>query len=81
MPGFQNKINEKIVLNHEEIKPAMKLNGNKGTEFHINGVLECLYLKNNEKCRIFVGPVTSSVFVDNCQDCEIVVMAHQVKLN
>lgn len=33
-------------------------------------MFDCVYIKNNKNCKIFIGPVKSSVFIDNCVNCE-----------
>jgi hypothetical protein len=43
-----------------------KIINNKDSLININSNLETVYIYNNKGCEINIGPVRSSVFIENC---------------
>lgn len=42
---------------------------------------DILFLKHLKNCRIFAGPTQSTVFIDNCSNCEIEISCHQLRIH
>ena len=45
------------------------------------GALLTLHINKLENCKVFCGPVSSSVFVENCKDCTFVLACQQLRVH
>ena len=45
------------------------------------GALLTLHVNKLQNCKIFCGPVSSSVFIDNCKDCVFVLACQQLRVH
>jgi hypothetical protein len=44
-------------------------------------VIGAAYLKNLKNCKVFLGPVKSSIFIQNCIDCVFALASKQIRLH
>ncbi|KAH9398272.1 hypothetical protein TYRP_018919 [Tyrophagus putrescentiae] len=47
----------------------------------LQGAPSALRLINLRQCRIFSGPVSGSVFISNCQRCQMQIAGHQLRIH
>lgn len=64
-----------------EMTATYKLDTLDKCEVHLDSLFDALYIKNIKNSKINIGPVKSSVFVDNCENCELQIMGHQIRIH
>lgn len=80
--GFRNKTNEQLMLSGEEIyKQDVIVSDLTQCTLRLFGNPSTLHMSNLKDCVILSGPVTTSVFVENCQNCVISVACQQLRLH
>lgn len=80
--GFKNKINEKLVLKGEEVnKKDVELHNLDGCILRCYGNPSTLHLSNVKNTTILCGPVSTSIFTENCNDCTFVIACQQLRLH
>ncbi|XP_075224904.1 tubulin-binding cofactor C [Lycorma delicatula] len=80
--GFYNRSGEFLKLNASDVD---------GKDVEISLLHDCtvvlfgtpstLHVTNTDKCKIFSGPVSTSVFVENCNDCTLVFPCQQLRVH
>ncbi|XP_047507495.1 tubulin-specific chaperone C isoform X2 [Pieris napi] len=80
--GYDSKENEVLSIGNEELyQRDVALRNLKNCTVVLCGVMATLHLTNLESCIILSGPVTSSVFVDKCNNCTIVTACQQLRMH
>ncbi|XP_065908728.1 tubulin-specific chaperone C-like isoform X2 [Dysidea avara] len=78
--GIFSKRDEICVMKESEINAQdIVVNELTGCEVKLFGSPSTLHITNCVDCKIFSGPVCSSVFVDNCKSCIFVVACQQLR--
>lgn len=80
--GFNSRKNEILSLGENEIfQRDVSLRDLKNCIIGFKGVLGTLHMSHLENCVILCGPVSTSVFVENCMNCKIVVACQQLRMH
>lgn len=78
--GFSNKQDEKLSMLASEINGYdVILDSLSRCDVKLFGSPLTLHINNCSECKIFSGPVCSSVFVDNCRNCTFIVACQQLR--
>lgn len=76
------KVDEKLVLDAENVnKNDVLLSDLTRCTVKIYGTPNTLHMVSLVQCTILIGPVTTSVFVDDCRDCEFAFACQQLRLH
>lgn len=78
--GFANEENKNLSLSHDEIalKDAVFRNL-RNCQLSIEGGASTIHFVSLADCRILCGPVSTSVFVEDCQNCKFVIACQQLR--
>jgi len=80
--GFADKEDEELFLKESDLEGKdVVLTNLKRCRVKLTGALGTLHMTNLTSCEIFVGPVSTSVFVDKCIDCTFVFACQQVRIH
>ncbi|KAG7325016.1 hypothetical protein KOW79_011332 [Hemibagrus wyckioides] len=78
--GFSNVQNEILIKHSEEIQQRdVLLSHLTNCKVRLYGSPSTLHIKNVRGCQILCGPVSSSVFVDECKDSTLVLACQQLR--
>ncbi|OXU28387.1 hypothetical protein TSAR_002241 [Trichomalopsis sarcophagae] len=76
------KVGEKIVLDAENVnKNDVLLSDLTRCTVRIYGTPNTLHMVSLVQCTVLIGPVTTSVFVDDCRDCDFAFACQQLRLH
>lgn len=70
--SISNKSNETFHLERNTLE---------GSVFKASDFLSTLHLFHLKNCKVFSGPITGSVLLENCEDCLFVIASQQVTKN
>ena len=77
-----NKVDEKLTLDAENVnKNDVLLSDLTRCTVKIYGTPNTLHMVSLIQCTILIGPVTTSVFVDDCRDCHFAFACQQLRLH
>lgn len=80
--GFDSKDGKVLLLGNDDLfQRDVALRNLKNCTIGLRGVMGTLHLTNLDNCIVLSGPVTSSVFVDKCTNCKIVVACQQLRMH
>ncbi|CAH9075874.1 unnamed protein product [Cuscuta epithymum] len=84
-PGFQDKENEVLTMDFrrteaEKIGEFM-LSDLRGCEVRLLGCVRALFVHKLANCRVYVGPVTASVLIEEVKNCIFVLASHQIRIH
>lgn len=80
--GFVGKKNEILTMNSDEIlKKDIELSKLENCTIRLYGNPSTLHITDIKNCKIFSGPVSTSVFVENCDDCIFVFPCQQLRVH
>lgn len=80
--GFDSKENVVLALENDELfQRDVTLRNLTNCTISLKGVLGTLHMTDLNNCIILSGPVTSSVFLDKCTNCKIVVACQQLRMH
>ncbi|XKL66884.1 hypothetical protein PGB90_010304 [Kerria lacca] len=80
--GFFEKENENLKLNHNEVfKKDVVFRNLKNCQLLIEGGANTIHFVSLKDSRILCGPVSTSVFVENCTNCTFVVACQQLRIH
>ncbi|XP_046663545.1 tubulin-specific chaperone C [Homalodisca vitripennis] len=80
--GFSNEIDKTLKLDSEEItKKDIELTGLENCTVLLFGNPITVHISNVSRCKILCGPVSTSVFVENCKDSDLVVACQQLRIH
>lgn len=80
--GFDSKSDEVLNLSSEELyQRDVSLRDLKNCTITLRSVLGTLHMSNLQDCIILCGPVSTSVFVEKCVNCKIVVACQQLRMH
>lgn len=80
--GFFNKEGEELFLTHDKVfKKDVVFRNLKNCKLDIKGGATTIHFVALSDCRVLCGPVSTSVFVENCQNCTFVVACQQLRIH
>ncbi|XP_066254007.1 tubulin-specific chaperone C [Euwallacea similis] len=80
--GFYKRHNETLLLTREEIaKKDVSLERLSSCRVYLKGYPSTLHLNHLTDCQIFSGPVSTSIFAENCNNCTLVIACQQLRLH
>lgn len=80
--GFKNKIDESLILESEEVyKKDVEIQNIDHCTIRCYGNPSTLHLSNIKNSVILCGPVSTSIFIENCIDCTFVIACQQLRLH
>jgi tubulin-specific chaperone C len=80
--GFADKEDEELLLKDGDIEGKdVVLTNLKRCRVRLLGAPSTLHMTSLTSCEIFVGPVSTSVFMDKCVDCTFVFACQQVRIH
>lgn len=78
--GFSGKKKQTLELQAEEVDHKdVTLARLRSCVVRIFGCPSTVHMTDLQSCVVFTGPVCTSVFVDTCKDCKLVVMCQQLR--
>lgn len=76
------KVDEKLLLDAENVnKNDVLLSDLTRCTVRIYGTPNTLHMVRLVQCTVLIGPVTTSVFVDDCRDCDFAFACQQLRLH
>lgn len=80
--GFKDRSNEVLTLNTEELlKKDVTAQNLSNCTVRFYGNPSTLHLSNLQNTLVLCGPVSTSVFAENCQNCTFVIACQQLRLH
>lgn len=80
--GFYDKKNETLELCNEDVhKKHVSISNIENCVIQIKGNASTVHMNNVRKSRVCVGPVSNSVFIDNCSDSQLFLACHQLRMH
>lgn len=78
-PGFCNRENE--VLSKELNNGEFVISDLNSCEVRLKGCFRALFVHKLKNCRIYSGPVSGSVLIEEAEDCIFVLASHQIRIH
>ncbi|KAG6546887.1 hypothetical protein Mapa_011503 [Marchantia paleacea] len=78
---IQGKENMVFVRDADVLGAELTLSNLNKCRVYLRGRLTTLYIHSLRNCRIFVGPVTGSVFIENVENSTLVLASHQIRIH
>jgi len=80
--GFENRTNETLVMESNKIlKKDVTIRNLEGCVVKLFGSPSTLHMSHLSNCVIFSGPVSTSIFAENCTNCRLVIACQQLRLH
>ncbi|KAJ9594417.1 hypothetical protein L9F63_014142 [Diploptera punctata] len=80
--GFSGKTGETLSLSHDVIcKKDVVLTNLSGCTIKLTGSSSTLHMTSLRNCTIMSGPVATSVFIDDCADCNFILACQQLRVH
>uniref|UniRef100_A0A1B6GXB1 C-CAP/cofactor C-like domain-containing protein n=1 Tax=Cuerna arida TaxID=1464854 RepID=A0A1B6GXB1_9HEMI len=80
--GFSNEKDKTLKLDSEEItKKDIELSGLENCTVLLFGNPITVQISNVSRCKILCGPVSTSVLVEDCKDCDLVLACQQLRIH
>ncbi|KAF2885065.1 hypothetical protein ILUMI_21120 [Ignelater luminosus] len=80
--GYENKINETLVLENSKVfKKDVTLKDLECCVIKIYGTPSTIHMNHLKNCLILSGPVSTSIFAENCTNCKLVIACQQLRLH
>lgn len=80
--GFKNQSSAVLNLNGDSLfKKDISLQNLEKCIVKLNGAPNTLHMNALQNCIIFCGPVSTSIFVENCKNCKLVIACQQLRLH
>lgn len=81
-PGFRNKFGEVLVGEFSETEVGeFTVSDLDSCEVRIIGCVRALFVHRLKDCRVYVGPVTGSVLIDEVEGCVFAMASHQIRIH
>ncbi|GLT33742.1 hypothetical protein SLA2020_083060 [Shorea laevis] len=81
-PGFRNKANE---IFEKKFRGSdigeFTLSDLDSCEVRLSGCFNALFINRLKNCKIYSGPVTGSVLIEDVEDCIFVLASHQIRIH
>ncbi|XP_045479618.1 tubulin-specific chaperone C isoform X2 [Harmonia axyridis] len=80
--GFSNRSNEVLCLKESDIhKKNIDVSNSSNCTVKILGSPSTLHLNTLKSCTVLCGPVSTSIFASNCENCTLVIACQQFRLH
>ncbi|KAG5893348.1 hypothetical protein JTB14_000114 [Gonioctena quinquepunctata] len=80
--GLFNKTNETLIMTNLEIfQRDITIERLENCEVFLKGSPSTLHLDKLKGCKVFSGPVSTSIFAENCENCTLVIACQQLRLH
>lgn len=80
--GFYDKSDQVLRLDRAEIlKKDVSMEKLTNCKVYLQGIPSTLHLNHLKNCQIFSGPVSTSIFAENCHNCTFVIACQQLRLH
>lgn len=79
--GFRDKKNDNLELQENVNCKDAELAKLENCIVKIYATPNTLHISDLKNCQVFVGPVTTSIFIENCVDCVFVVACQQLRVH
>ncbi|XP_054264907.1 tubulin-specific chaperone C-like isoform X1 [Macrosteles quadrilineatus] len=80
--GFSDVKDKILKLDRESIsKQDLELKNLDNCTVHLHGNPSTTHISNATRCTILSGPASTSVFVENCQECVFVIACQQLRIH
>ncbi|XP_014507515.1 tubulin-folding cofactor C [Vigna radiata var. radiata] len=81
-PGFRNKVGEVLVAEFRGSEVGeFAVSDLDSCEVRIIGSVRALFVHRLKNCRVYVGPVTGSVLIEEAEGCVFVMASHQIRIH
>ncbi|XP_018847038.1 tubulin-folding cofactor C [Juglans regia] len=81
-PGFRNKKGEILVMNFKGSDIGeFTVSDLDSCEVRLTGSVRALFIHRLSNCRVYVGPVTGSILIDEADGCVFVMASHQIRIH
>ena len=79
---FKNIERQDLVMNAEEVNEKdVALSRLKNCTIHLYGSPGALHISNISDCKIFIGPVSGSIFIEECTNCTFALSCQQLRVH
>lgn len=80
--GFYNRSNETLILPNEEIhRKPVSLSNIDACVVKVDGNASTIHMNNIRRSKIYLGPVSNSVFIENCSNSTLHLACHQLRMH
>ncbi|KAK4887622.1 hypothetical protein RN001_003893 [Aquatica leii] len=80
--GFENRYGETLILPSSEIyKKDVRIRKVENCVIKLYGTPSTLHLNQLKNCLVFCGPVSTSIFAENCTSSKLVIACQQLRLH
>lgn len=80
--NFSSKENEDLTMQPDEINSKdIALSSLKNCNVKLHGTPSAIHIDKLENCKVLCGPVSGSIFIDNCVDCVFVLPCQQLRIH
>nr|CAH7720294.1 unnamed protein product [Callosobruchus chinensis] len=80
--GFFNRVNETLSMSSADIfRKDISLEKLENCTVIFKGTPSTLHLNHLSNCKVFTGPVSTSIFAENCTNCTLVIACQQLRLH
>jgi hypothetical protein len=81
-PGFRNKTGEVLVGEFSESEVGeFTISDLDSCEVRIIGCVRALFVHRLKDCRVYVGPVTGSILIEEVVGCVFAIASHQIRIH
>lgn len=81
-PGFRNRANEVLAKDVRGLEIGeFTLSDLESCEVRLIGCARALFVHRLRNCRVYAGPVTGSVLIEEAEDCVFVLASHQIRIH
>ncbi|CAI8618943.1 unnamed protein product [Vicia faba] len=81
-PGFRNKTGEVLVGEFKESEIGeFTISDLDSCEVRIIGCIRALFIHRLKNCRVYVGPVTGSILIEEAEGCVFAIASHQIRIH
>ncbi|GAU19112.1 hypothetical protein TSUD_79350 [Trifolium subterraneum] len=81
-PGFRNKTGEVLIGEFSESEVGeFTISDLDSCEVRIIGCVRALFIHRLKNCRVYVGPVTGSILIEEVEGCVFVIASHQIRIH
>lgn len=86
LPGFQDRENEVLSMDfskagEDKTGGEFMLSDLRGCEVRLLGCVKALFVHKLKNCKVYVGPVTGSVLIEEAKGCVFVLASHQIRIH
>lgn len=78
--SYENLTDQYLTLDSNDLEDFSFISLNR-CNIRITGVLCSIRVINCNDCTIFTGPVSSSAYIENCQNCEFQLIGRQIRIH